>query len=152
MGPAVVKALNTAKFTVSVLSREGSSHQFPPFVKVYKTDYSLPSLSEAFRGQDAVVSLVGAMGILEQVKMIDAASQAGVRRFLPSAFGSDLDDKEGIQPNFLRLMTNKLKVQEHLVKVCEENKALTWTQFHTGPILDWVRRNAPLITLSRHVS
>lgn len=139
MGSAIVKALNTAKFTVSVLSREGSSHQFPPFVKVYKTDYSLPSLFKAFQGQDAVVSLVGAMGTLTQIEMIDAASEAGVRRFLPSAFGSDLDDKKGIQPDFLRLMGNKLRVQEHLVKVCEENKALTWTQFLTGPILDWVR-------------
>ncbi|ROW06283.1 hypothetical protein VPNG_08054 [Cytospora leucostoma] len=143
MGPAIVKALNTAKFTVSVLSRDGSSHQFPPFVKVHKTDYSLPSLSEAFRGQDAVVSLVGALGILDQIQMIDAASQVGVRRFLPSAFGSDFGDKEGMQPNFLRLMGNKIRVQEHLVKVCEENKTLTWTEFITGPILDWALLDVP---------
>lgn len=142
MGPAIVKALDDAKFTVSVLSREGTSHQFPPFVKVYKTDYTLPSLSEAFRGQDAVVSLIGASGTLDeiQMQMIDAASQVGVRRFLPSAFGSDIDDKEGMQPNFSRLMGKKIRVQEHLVKVCEENKMLTWTQFLTGPILDWVRK------------
>lgn len=140
MGVAIVKALNTAKFTVSVLSREGSSNQFPPFVKVFKTDYSLLSLSKAFQGQDAVVSLVGAMRILTQIEMINAASQAGVRRFLPSAFGSDLEDKERVQPDFLQLMGNKLRVQEHLVKVCEENKALTWTDFVTGPILDWVRK------------
>ncbi|KUI60243.1 hypothetical protein VP1G_07466 [Cytospora mali] len=144
MGPAIVKALNTAKFTVSVLSREGSSHQFPPFVKVYKTDYSLPSLSEAFQGQDAVVSVVGALGILNQIQMIDAASKVGVRRFLPSSFGADLDDKEGMQPNFLGLMVNKLRVQEHLVKVCEENNTLTWTQLITGPILDWALLDAPV--------
>jgi hypothetical protein len=57
-------------------------------------DYeSLDSLREALTGQDAVVSALGkASGLALQFKLVDAASDMGVKRFLPSEFGADLQN------------------------------------------------------------
>jgi uncharacterized protein YbjT (DUF2867 family) len=53
---AIVKL---GKFNVTVLARKGSKATFPSSVKVATVDYSdLASLTEAFRGNDAVVSTV----------------------------------------------------------------------------------------------
>jgi hypothetical protein len=40
-------------------------------------------------GIDAVVSLVGAAALTQQKGAIDAAVEAGVKRFIPSEFGCD---------------------------------------------------------------
>ena len=50
---------------------------------------SAKSLKAAFQGQDAVISLVGGTALGDQNKLIDAAIAAGVKRFLPSEYGSD---------------------------------------------------------------
>jgi hypothetical protein len=41
------------------------------------------------RGQDAVISAVGATGFVDQKKFIDASIRAGVKRFIPSEFSSN---------------------------------------------------------------
>jgi NmrA-like family len=138
LGPAIINALHDANFTVSVLSRETSTSVFPSWATVLKTDYSLSSVLKSFRGQDAVVSAVGPMGIPEQTKMIDAAAEVGVKRFIPSEFGADR--RKGIQPDFERLQQGKVKVFDHLVKKSEENKNFTWSSLATGPLLDWVSK------------
>lgn len=43
-------------------------------------------------GQDIVVSAVGAAGVPDQPKWIEAAKAAGVRRFVPSEFGLDISE------------------------------------------------------------
>lgn len=69
-----------------------------------KGDYSLEWLTEALKGQDAVVLTIGSAVIPEQQTVIDAAINAGVKRILPSEFGgvsypftSDIDS--GIIPH-----------------------------------------------------
>lgn len=53
------------------------------------SDYTYESLVEIFTGQEAVVSAVAAgPPIAAQKGMVDAAIQAGVRRFIPSEYGS----------------------------------------------------------------
>lgn len=84
------------------------------------------------------------MGILEQIKMIDAAAEAGVKRFMPSEFGADR--RGGIHPDFEKLQQGKIRVFDHMVRKCEENRNLTWTSLATGPLLDWVSRiSIPLL-------
>lgn len=101
-----------------------------------KTDYAPSSLLKSFKGQDAIVSAVGPMGVPKQIKMIDAAAEAGVKRFIPSEFG--VDRTRGIQDDFRIVQGNKIKVMEHLQQKCEENKDLTWSLLATGPFIDWV--------------
>lgn len=53
-------------------------------------DYSShEDLVSAFKGQDAVVSTVGAPALGDQIKLINAAIEAGVKYFIPSEFGGN---------------------------------------------------------------
>ena len=74
---------------MTVLSRESSEATFGPGITVRKTDFSDGDLELAFKGQDAVVSAVGATGFGDQAKFVDAAVRAGVKRFIPSEFSSN---------------------------------------------------------------
>lgn len=75
---------------MTLLSRsEKTGEDLPANVRRVAVDYNdKGSLVEVLKGQDAVVSTVSIEGILGQKLIIDAAIQAGVRRFIPSDFGS----------------------------------------------------------------
>ncbi|KAH7068572.1 hypothetical protein FB567DRAFT_565254 [Paraphoma chrysanthemicola] len=89
LGSAVLVALVDAGFTVQLLSRSNTVSNVPSTIKVVQVDYtSLADLTTSLRGQDVLISTVGAAGIPGQKVLIDAAIQAGVKRFIPSDFGS----------------------------------------------------------------
>ncbi|TPX55088.1 hypothetical protein CcCBS67573_g09513 [Chytriomyces confervae] len=52
---------------------------------------AIPALVEALKRVDVLVSIVGAQALADQVHLIHASVQAGVKRFFPSEFGVDLD-------------------------------------------------------------
>lgn len=133
LGPSVLKAFLDSSFNTTVLSREGSSSTFPSGVKVLRANYdSAESLKQAFQGQDAVVSLVGGGALGDQNKLIDAAIAAGVKRFLPSEFGSNTTNSEvrAVVPVFEAKFgtVNYLKSKED---------SISWTSVVTGPFFDW---------------
>jgi putative NADH-flavin reductase len=134
LGPSVLNAFLESSFNVSVLSREGSKSTFPSNVKVLRADYSsVESLTEAFKGQDAVLSIVGGGALGDQDKLIDAAIAAGVKRFLPSEYGSNtLDERlRKLVPPF-----NAKKATVDNLKSKEDK--ISWTSVITGPFFDWV--------------
>lgn len=134
MGPSILAAfLKDSPFNVTVLSRPGSKATFPSGAKVVKADYeSVSSLKDAFQGQDAVISLVAGVAIGDQNKLIDASIAAGVKRFFPSEFGSNVPDKRtrDIVPVFegKHATVNYLKSKESVI---------SWTSVITGPFFDW---------------
>ncbi|KAF2036092.1 NAD(P)-binding protein [Setomelanomma holmii] len=134
LGPAILDAfLHNSSFNTTVLSREGSSSTFPSGVKVLRANYdSIDSLKAAFTGQDVVVSLVAGSVLGDQNKLIDAAIVAGVKRFLPSEFGSNTTDARtrAIVPVFDAKFgtVNYLKSKE---------SEISWTSVVTGPFFDW---------------
>lgn len=96
----------------------------------------MESLTQALTGQDAVVSTVGTDGLLGQTLLIDAAIRAGVKRFLPSEFGSDLDNpKAAVLPVF----GYKVTVLKHLRAAIEaqSGEGMTYTNIRTSIFLDW---------------
>jgi NmrA-like family len=112
-----------------------------------KSDYSESSLVEAFKGQDAVVSALGAAGFVEESKIVDAAVKAGVKRFIPSEYSCDAQNAKtnALVPVF------KLKVQTNEHLKAQESKGLSWTAIVTGPAFDFVSDlTAPIMRLSRH--
>jgi uncharacterized protein YbjT (DUF2867 family) len=126
--------LKHSSFNVTVLSREGSSSTFPEGVKVVRADYSsVDSLTKAFSGQDAVLSFVAGHVIGDQEKLIDAAIAAGVKRFLPSEYGSNtVDDRvRAIVPVF----SAKKGAVDYLKS--KEDK-ISWSSIISGPFFDWV--------------
>jgi uncharacterized protein YbjT (DUF2867 family) len=134
LGPSILKQLLNDGFTVTVLTRDSSAHSFPPSVTAIPVDYdSLDSLTNALRGQDAVVSTLAGAAIARQLLLVEAAGKAGVQRFIPSEFGS----------NTLNEKTRELPVFKDKVAVIDALKqeaatgGMSYTLICTGPFLDW---------------
>ncbi|KAK7908447.1 NAD(P)-binding protein [Apiospora marii] len=140
LGPAILDQLLAAGFQVKVLTRQSSSHTFPDSVEVAPVDYdSLDSLAAALEGQDAVVSTLASLALEKQLLLAEAASQAGVRRFIPSGFGSNtVHAKTSKLPSY----GHKIAVQEALKREAarEDGSGMTYTIVINGPFLDWAVR------------
>jgi len=136
LGPHVLKAFEGAGFNLTILSRPTSTKTFADDVKVIKKDYSdAEGLQEAFTGQDAVISLVGPAAMSDQPKLIEAAVKAGVKRFVPSEFGSNTFNPQVRElVSFYKL---KLAIIEQLKKASEDNPSFSWSALCTGPFFDW---------------
>lgn len=88
LGPFIVRSLLLSNFAVTIIARPTSTSTFPPSVRTLKGEYTPEFLVSAFKGIDAVVLTVGGAALGEQKGMVDAAAKAGVRRIVPSEFGS----------------------------------------------------------------
>ena len=133
VGPPIVNALLASGFSVSVLTRASSKATFATDVKVVRTNYSSESLVEAFKGQDAVVSAIATYSTEEQMRIIDAAIAAGVRRFLPSEYGIDTSDPKIIE--VLEPAKPKHDTVQYLKS--KESVGLSWTAVIVGGFFDW---------------
>ncbi|EIN06632.1 NAD(P)-binding protein [Punctularia strigosozonata HHB-11173 SS5] len=143
IGQAITEQLVAAKFDVIVLSRSENPSKVPAGVAVRHVDYdSVESLTVALQGVDAVVSAVAFAGILGQTKLVDAAVAAGVKRFLPSEYGSDLRHPAA---RALSVFAPKAKVEDYLETVSAEHPGLTYTFVSSGPFLDWTLRAGILL-------
>ncbi|KAG0648086.1 Bifunctional pinoresinol-lariciresinol reductase 2 [Hyphodiscus hymeniophilus] len=135
LGPSVVKALLEAGFKVTVLSRASSASTFPSTVRTHKTDYgSSESLAEAFKGQDAVVSVITTAAASEQQKIVDAAVKAGVKRFIPSEYGVNTQHMEG---GIAKILNGKKATMDLLKKHAAENATFSWTGLSNSMFFDW---------------
>ncbi|KAL7914264.1 hypothetical protein GGI35DRAFT_467408 [Trichoderma velutinum] len=123
LGSAIVDELVKAGFEVTGLTRQGRTHTFPTSITVKEIDYDLvDSIAKALEGQDAVVSTMSPAVLGKQNLLIDAAVKAGVKRFLPSEFGSNPDsDKVNALPVFGSKVAIKKTLQDLIT---------------TGPFLD----------------
>ncbi|CZR64413.1 related to NmrA-like family protein [Phialocephala subalpina] len=149
IGPVVVQHLLAANFNVSLLTRDSSTTTSFLNVRVYQTDYSEASLSEAFRGQDAVVSTISVLGKMVQTKLIDAAVTHGVKRFIPSDYAYksyDMSEIERLVPLLhQRLKPNKI-ILDYLEEKGAKNPAFTWTAIGGGALFDWTLKTGFLGT------
>jgi NAD(P)-dependent dehydrogenase (short-subunit alcohol dehydrogenase family) len=135
LGPAILNQLLAAGFTVTALTRADSQSTFPSTVKVVPVDYdSLDSLTAALKGQDALVSTLATLAIDAQIRLVDAAIAAGVRRFIPSEFGSN-----GPLARRLPVFASKVKVLDYLVQKVQErgNEAFSYTAVYNSIFFDW---------------
>jgi uncharacterized protein YbjT (DUF2867 family) len=146
LGKPVLDAIvNSGKFTVTVLVRSTSKTTFPSTVKTVVVDYNdVASLTEAFKGQDAVVSTVGAPGLQGQTIAIDAAIAAGVKRFLPSEFGSDTGNPKAKQ---LPIFGYKVNVNNYVEEKAAANPDFSYTLVRNGAFLDWGLENSFVLDL-----
>ncbi|KAK4089131.1 hypothetical protein Purlil1_6564 [Purpureocillium lilacinum] len=135
LGPTVLnKVVASGVFTVTVLRREGSKSTYPAGITVVDVDFESPdALKAALAGQEAVISLVGVPGLAAQTQVIDAAIAAGVKRFIPSDFGSDLDNPLARK---LPVFAHKVQVADYLAEKSRET-ALTYTLVSNAAFLDW---------------
>ncbi|UKZ75616.1 hypothetical protein TrVFT333_003304 [Trichoderma virens FT-333] len=134
IGKIILEGLISAGgFNITVISRKDSSATFPSGVAVFKSDFSDSDLQSAFKGQDAVISALGATNFGKQKKLIDAAIDAGVKRFLPSEFSSSSQDTAVLQ--LLPLFSQKSDIIEYLKT--KESAGFSWTGVATSLLFDW---------------
>jgi uncharacterized protein YbjT (DUF2867 family) len=135
IGAAILPKLLATNLQVKVITRLESKSVFPSSANVVRINYDLESLTDAFKGQDAVVLClaIGALGLGRE--MVDAAVAARVKWFLPSEYGHDPTDARIVQ--LVPATKAKTSVVAHLKEV--EKEGLSWTGVITGLFFDWVR-------------
>ncbi|CAG7979342.1 unnamed protein product [Penicillium olsonii] len=147
IGPAVLEQLLNSGFDVTVLTRQGSDHTFDSRARVTKVDYeSLDSIKNALADQEIAVSTlnVGGVPLAIHLRIIDAAVAAGVKRFIPSEFGSNTVNPQTAK---LPVFADKIKVQDHL-KTVSRDSGLSYSFLITGPFLDWGIQHNFILNLS----
>ncbi|KAL8836936.1 MAG: hypothetical protein Q9170_002736 [Blastenia crenularia] len=136
VGKPIVEALLAAgTFTVTALTRKGSSATFPSQVKVQSIDDTYPSdqLLAAFKGQDAVINLLPPSDVNLANSVADAAAEAGVKRFIPSEFGSDTTSPKMIE--MIPIFAGKAKMTDYLKT--KESSGMSWSGVVNGAFFDW---------------
>ena len=105
-------------------------------MKSFKTDYTHASLVAAFQGQDAVISTIATSNLTDQKRIIDAAVDAKVKRFIPSEFGwdSSKDNALTVAP----CIAMKIDTVAYLKE--QEISGMSWTSVVNGLWLDWVSK------------
>lgn len=131
--------ISAPQLSITAFKRPGSSSTFPsaPNLKIVETDYTADALESHFKGQDAVISVVGGTGFADQRGIIDAAVTAGVRRFFPSEFG--INGQSEVARQLTPFFAVKGEALDYLVE--KERDGLSWTSLIVGPLLDWVRNS-----------
>ena len=139
MGSVLLKSLlSEPRFNVSVLVRESpkSKSALPETIKTIfriPNDYPYERIVEAFKGQDAVVNAITSTQVEEQFKFIDAAIEAGVKRYVPSEYG--LNNSRPEARALSTIFDGKGKVQEYLRS--KESTGLSWHAIGCGMWIDW---------------
>lgn len=137
IGHHLVKALlsRPGTFNVSIIARKSSKSTFAPGAKVHYVEDELEHerLVEVLRGQDVLVSAIGFGAIQLEKKLINAAIEAKVRRFLPSEYG--VNNTFRAARDLCPVFDAKGSIVDLLKE--KEVEGLTWTSIPTGLWLDW---------------
>ncbi|KAK4071716.1 uncharacterized protein Triagg1_5954 [Trichoderma aggressivum f. europaeum] len=142
LGSVILQALVTANcFDVSVLQRSSSSSSttFGPSVTrlVVGSDLAVDELTEALKGQDAVVAAFPLGQGDQHLRLVEAAFNAGVKRFIPADFGS-CDAADAEPQKYLPLYRKKTAVREKCEALAAQDgsAAFSWTTLVCGHFFD----------------
>ncbi|KAJ0298878.1 hypothetical protein Brms1b_013284 [Colletotrichum noveboracense] len=136
LGPKVLAGLVEGGFEVTAISRKESTATFPSGVAVKKVDLSsVGSVTEALKGQDAVVSTAATAALGAQKVLIDAAVAAQVKRFIPSEFGIHTRDAQGTKIG--AILKSKVDSTNYLIELSKKHDWFSWTGIAVGPFFDW---------------
>jgi hypothetical protein len=103
-------------------------------------------LTAALKGIDGLVSTVGGAAIDSQTILIDAAIAAGVKRFIPSEFGScTTDPKLEAMPVYAGMF----KIKQYLQEKADAEK-LSWTVLACGAFLEFVFDSPMVLDFPNH--
>jgi hypothetical protein len=142
LGPSIVHSLSAAKcFSLVVISRSSTANTtFLTPVTHVQSDYSVPSLTSIFqlhRTEVVICCLGGAASGLQISAIIPAAVAAGVKRFIPSEFGTDT-----LSPAVqTRMPSTKVKAEVvDCLRKASEGAAnpFSWTALAVGALFDLV--------------
>ncbi|GKT66723.1 related to NmrA-like family protein [Colletotrichum tofieldiae] len=122
LGQLVLPELLKTDLNLTAVTRKTSSAKFPEGIKVAKIDFSLSSLTNGFKEQDAVVSMLPILALGDQDIIIEptiAADNEAVTAAIP-------------------FLEAKTKYLEHLKA---KEGVISWTALFTGPFFDSISRS-----------
>lgn len=103
-------------------------------------------MTAALQGVDGLVSTVAGAAIESQALLIDAAVAAGVKRFIPSDFGSvTTSPKLATLPHY----GSMFKVRKHLQDKADAGQ-LTWSVLRPGAFLEFLFGHPTLLDYANH--
>ncbi|CZR42683.1 related to 2`-hydroxyisoflavone reductase [Fusarium proliferatum ET1] len=148
LGTAILEQLVRSGYAVTLLSRDPSNIEgVPSDVKVVQVDYSSKdSLVQALKGQDAAIATLGGAALAGQKLIIDASIEAGVKRYIPSDFGSFTTDPKARDLPAIQVMA---EIQGYLREKANSG-ALEYTIFSTGAFLEYVLASPFVADLKNH--
>ncbi|KAG6363936.1 hypothetical protein INS49_009039 [Diaporthe citri] len=136
IGSIILEAfLNTPTVTTTILQRASSSRAASPpsaHVVTIPDDYPHDPLVAAFANQDAVINCVTTLAVRTQLRIIAAAAEAGVRRYVPSEYG--LNNNNPAARALCPVFREKGEVQDHL-RTLEHR--MEWMAVASGMWLRW---------------
>ena len=145
-GPITHYLLATNLFRVSALTRTTSKSTFPAGVTAVRTDYTAASLVEAFKGQDIVISTVSTSALGDQMAIVKAAVEAGVKRFLPAELGMDTSSALCLE------IAPCLFLKKNIIKYLRDNEdKISWTGVFCGLWIDFVSASLPPLSIILHM-
>lgn len=152
LGPAILNALLDAGFEVTILSRKESksvdSLPSHPNQKIVKVDYSnTEELTLVLHGIEVVVSNLATHAVEVEKPLIDASVAAGVKRYIPSDFGSDTENPVNKQ---LPVFQGKVAVHEYLQKLVSEHPSFTYTSVKNNAFFDWGLKSGFVLNVKKH--
>lgn len=108
----------------------------------------MESLTTALKGIDGLVSTVAVAAIEKQIVLIDAAIAAGVKRFIPSEYGTcTTSPKLEALPLYASMFTVKQYLQDKA-----KAGSLTWTVLACGSFLDFLFGGSMLLDFENHTA
>jgi hypothetical protein len=132
---------------VTVLTRSKKPELYDASVKVIEVDFtSVESLTAALKGIDGLVSTVGHAAIENQTLLIDAAIAAGVKRFIPSEYGSCTTNPK---LEAFPIYATVFKIKKYLQEKAEAGE-LTWTVLACGAFMEFVLDRPILLDFANH--
>jgi hypothetical protein len=122
-------------FNVTALQRSSSKGKLPSNVRVITIDDSYPSeaLVSAFSGQDAIVNCMTSLAVSDQLRFVDAAVDAKVRRYVASEYGLNNNNPDARALN--SVFREKGEVQDYLRS--KESTGLEWMAIACGMWIKW---------------
>ncbi|KAL2061568.1 hypothetical protein VTL71DRAFT_6945 [Oculimacula yallundae] len=138
--PIVAALLDSGLFNVSALTRTTSKAIFPLGVAVKRADLSSrESLVTALRGQDVLICTLNDEATFLQAGLIEAAFEAGVKRYMPNEWAShDLNIQGTPMDEIFEGKKSIIRLLEHKVELAKkEGTVFTWTGLNNGVFFDW---------------
>ncbi|KAH8697958.1 hypothetical protein BGW36DRAFT_320529 [Talaromyces proteolyticus] len=144
IGQSILNALvaSPTNLEITLLVREESKSIIPqasmPTITILKGDLNDPHfLKGTLTGQDVlIIALNSTPANFElQNKLIDIAANLGVKRIIPSDFGSDVTNNNIVKA--VPPYQAKLDATKYLERVVFDHPGTSWTAVINGPFYDW---------------
>ncbi|KAK0945841.1 hypothetical protein LTR29_002698 [Friedmanniomyces endolithicus] len=140
LGSAILHALLSANYTVTVLKRHSSkspdSYPAPVTVNRFPDDLEPHALASALQGQHALIASIKGSQTAIQQRLAEACLISNVQRFIPADFGS-CDSSTALTQELVPLYKRKAELRAYLQDLASRHPDFSWTSLVCGHFFDW---------------